>query len=159
MDMDQLYRPRARKEGLLVREVQDELLIYDLERDKAHCLNETAALVWRHCDGDHDTKSIAERMAAQLANPVDETLVWHALQQFNKDHLLQDKFVPPPEMAGINRRQMIRTLGLAAAVAVPVVISIVAPTSAQAVSCLSGGSACTGSAQCCSGMCSNNVCA
>ena len=28
----------------------NEVLVYDLERHRAHCLNQTAALIWKHCD-------------------------------------------------------------------------------------------------------------
>ena len=43
--------PRARQEKLLVHELTDEVLVYDLKRHKAHSLNKTAALVWQRCDG------------------------------------------------------------------------------------------------------------
>jgi len=39
--------PRARKDGLVIKELVNETLVYDLERDEAHCLNQTAALVWK----------------------------------------------------------------------------------------------------------------
>jgi hypothetical protein len=39
--------PRARRDELVVEELDDETLVYDLERHKARCLNHTAALVWR----------------------------------------------------------------------------------------------------------------
>ena len=38
--------PRARQDELVVEELQDETLVYDLKRHKARCLNRTAALVW-----------------------------------------------------------------------------------------------------------------
>ena len=41
-------KPRARTEGLVVTELPDELLVYDLERHRAYCLNPTAALVFKH---------------------------------------------------------------------------------------------------------------
>src|SRR6266571_4556339 len=44
MDISQGKPPLARKEGLVVKEVSGEVLLYDLDRDKAHCLNQTAAL-------------------------------------------------------------------------------------------------------------------
>jgi len=39
--------PLARKDQLIVKEVDDEVLVYDLKTDQAHCLNKTAALVWK----------------------------------------------------------------------------------------------------------------
>ena len=151
--------PNARKEGLVVRELADEVLVYDTKSDKAHCLNKTAALIWHHCDGRSSVSQIANSVSLQLNAPVDEQMVWFALDQLSKDHLLEEKVSMPALMSGMSRRQMVRTLGIATVVAVPLVTSIVAPTPAQAATCLPPGSACTSSAQCCNGLCSGGVCA
>jgi coenzyme PQQ synthesis protein D (PqqD) len=45
--------PLARSDGLIVQELDGELLVYDLERHRAHRLSETAAFVWRRCEGEH----------------------------------------------------------------------------------------------------------
>jgi hypothetical protein len=66
--------------------------------------------------------------------------------------------IAPRSLAGINRRQMVRTLGLAAVIAVPLVSSIVAPTAAQAATCFPTGHACASGPQCCSNLCNSNVC-
>lgn len=150
--------PRARKDNLIVKEMPDEVLVYDLLRDKAHCLNRTAAMVWNYCDGGTSAASIAGRLNRELNVTVDERFVWLALNQLSKNNLLEDKIVPPTLMAGIDRRQMIRALGVAAVVSVPIVTSILAPTAAQAASCLPTGADCTSSAQCCSGICNNGAC-
>ncbi len=34
---------------LVMKEMPDEVLLYDLKQHKAHCLNQAAALVWRYC--------------------------------------------------------------------------------------------------------------
>ena len=154
-----MQQPRARREGLVIKELPGEVLVYDLERDKAHCLNQTAAIVWKHCDGKTSVKGIADLLANELRTPVDEKLVWLALDQFGRHQLLEEKPALPSMMAGLNRRQMVRALGLAALVAVPLVTTIVAPTPAQAATCLPNGSACTSGAQCCSTICNAGVCA
>ena len=41
--------PRVRTERLLVQDVLDEIVVYDLDRNKAHSLNPTAAAVWTEC--------------------------------------------------------------------------------------------------------------
>jgi hypothetical protein len=146
--------PKARRDNLVVQELPDEVLIYDLERDKAHCLNQTAALVWKNCDGHADAATIAGRLGDELKAAVDERLVWLALDQLGRDHLLVEGVALPALMTGMTRRQMVQALGLAALVAVPVITSVVAPTSAQAASCLPPGAACTSSAQCCNAICS-----
>ena len=151
-------KPLARNKNLVVKEVAGEVLIYDLEKDKAHCLNQTAALIWKYADGRRDTASIASLLTEELNTTVNEKVVWYALSQLSKDNLLENKFTPQ-SMAGMNRREVIRALGIAAVVAVPVVTSIVAPTPAQAATCITTGGSCTGSAQCCSGLCNGGFCA
>ena len=151
--------PRARKDGLIVQNLPDETLVYDLERDRAHCLNQTAAFVWRHCDGRSSAKEIARALKDQIKQPVDEKLVWLAIDQLGRNHLLKERPPPPPNVAGMNRREVVRALGLTAAVAIPVVASIVAPMPAQSASCVGQGFACTSQPQCCPGLlCTGGCC-
>jgi len=151
-------KPIARKQGLVIQELPDEVLVYDLDRDRAHCLNPTAAFVWQRCDGKHTTAQIARTLGRQFDCAVDENIIWLALDQLGKNHLLDRQPAPPPALLGMNRRAMVRALGLAAMVAVPVVTSIVAPSPAQAASCGATGTGCTTGAQCCSTVCNVNVC-
>jgi hypothetical protein len=151
--------PRARCDGLVIQQLPEEVLIYDRERDKAHCLNQTAALVWKYCDGKTTVANMARKLARDLdSTAIDEKVVWYALDQLSKDHLLEESLVPPAMLAGMTRREMVRALGVAAIVAVPLVTSIVAPTPAQASTCFSTGAPCISSAQCCSGLCSSSAC-
>jgi hypothetical protein len=55
--------PKARWEDLVLQEMPDEVLVYDLKGHKAHMLNQTAAFVWNHCDG----QTTASEMAALMA--------------------------------------------------------------------------------------------
>ena len=153
--------PRARRNKLVIQDLPDEVLVYDQERDKAHCLNQTAAQVWKQCDGHTDVATIAARMAEDLHAPVDERMVWFALDQLGRDNLLEAPVVAPAFMAGMTRRQMVRAMGFAAAIAVPVITSIVAPSTAHAVSCVANGQPCPGGpTTCCSNVCSSpaNIC-
>ena len=136
------HLPRQRKHRLVIDELADEVLVYDLDRHRAHCLNQTAALVWRECDGKSTAAEIAQRLERKLAAPWNEDLVWLALRQLHQIHLLEKSIKLPPRVLGMTRRQMMRNLGLAAAVAVPLVTSIVAPTAAEASTCLPAGSNC-----------------
>jgi hypothetical protein len=137
----------------VIQELPDELLVYDLERDRAHCLNETAAFVWRRCDGRNSTAQIALTLGIQFNFEVDEKIVWLALDQLGRNHLLERQPAVPQAMNGLDRRAMVRALGLTAMVAIPLVTSILAPTAQAATSCLGAGAPCQISAQCCSGVC------
>jgi hypothetical protein len=152
-------RPKARAEGLVVRELAEEVLVYDLDTHKAVCLNGSAAAVWRLCDGRRTAADIRRAIEKQTGGPIPEEFVWFALEQLGKDKLLDARVARPAELAGINRREMMRRVGLGAAIALPVIASIVAPTAADAASCLPQGAACQESAQCCGGLnCIGNAC-
>ena len=158
-EKDRQRKPLARKDGLVIQELPDEVLVYDLDSDRAHCLNQTAAFVWQRCDGRNTTAQITRKLGQQFDCPVDEKIVWLALDQLGRNHLLERQPIPPPALMGMNRRAMVRSLGLAAALAIPVVTSILAPMPAQAATCLPSGSPCSDPTQCCpvgSGVCSGS---
>ena len=121
-------KPQSRRSGLLIRELPDELLVYDQEQHRAHCLNQTAALVFRHADG--------TRTAADLARlpGADDQVVRLALEQLAAAGLLESGALAAesPSSAGMTRRDVARRVGLAAAILLPAVASIVAPTPAEA---------------------------
>src|SRR6476620_2745404 len=146
--------PQARRSGLIVKEAEGEVLIYDLERNKAHCLNETAAKVWNHCDGVTTVAEASSALSRELGASCDQKLVLYAVQQFAKDNLLEeDREMPAFMIGGLNRRQMVRALGLGAVIAVPLVTTILAPPPAQAATQFTPGTPCISAAQCTSGIC------
>ena len=140
--------PQARTTGVVVEQLADEVLVYDLERDRAHCLNLAAARVWEKCDG---RRSVTE-IAAEVGN---EEVVWLAVEQLSRARLLEEKIKRPT--TALSRRDVIKKIAVAAAIGVPVVTSIVAPTASHAANCRPAGQPCTTAAQCCSGLC-NGTC-
>jgi hypothetical protein len=141
-------RPLARASRLVVKEVADEVLVYDLERSRAHSLNPVAAAVWRRCDG---TRTLADLAVAVRAagTPITDETVQYALQELGRARLL----AAPVATRAMTRREVMRRLGTAAAVALPLVTSVIAPTAAEAQSCLGEGAECSDSSQCCSNNC------
>lgn len=125
-------KPRAEVENIVVQNMPDETLVYHKEHNTAHCLNKTAAAIWKHCDGTLTIAEIADRAARDLNATVNDEMVWSAIEQFERENLMQGKLARPAGTGGINRRELMRRVGLAAVVAVPLVTSIVAPTAAQA---------------------------
>jgi hypothetical protein len=75
------HLPMMRRQGLIIDEILDEVLVYDLDRDKAHCLNKTAALIWRQCDGKTRPQEMARRLQIELDASCNEDLIWVALRQ------------------------------------------------------------------------------
>lgn len=125
--------PVARHERLLVQNLPDEVLVYDLNRNKAHCLNQTAALIWRRCDGQTSVTELTRLLKDRMQEPVDEEIVWFALDQLGKRNLLVERIARSTGAPRLTRRQLIQRVGLA--ISVPLVISIIAPTASASVSC------------------------
>ena len=134
--------PMARQSGLVIQEMPDEVLVYDLDANKAHCLNQSAAFVWKSCDGSNSVMDIVQQFESDGRGTVTEDFVWLAIDQLNENGLLENKVAP--KFQGQSRRQVLKTIGLASIVALPVIASLVAPKSAYGVaSCV-----CTAAAQC-----------
>jgi hypothetical protein len=140
--MNNPNNPLARQKGLVVQEMPDEVLVYDLDSNKAHCLNQSAALVWKSCDGNNSVADIMREFETNGGGKVSEDLVWLAIDQLNEKGLLEGEIAP--RFQGQSRRQVIKTIGLASMVALPVIASLVAPQNALgSISC-----ACTDVATC-----------
>ncbi len=184
-------RPLARTDGLVIRELGDEIVVYDRERQRAHCLNHAAASVFRLCDGERSPAEIAAMLDEGDGPAARATAVSLALEQLASQRLLvsdcadsrggadEGAVVPAAgistEVAVASRRELLRL----AALAVPAIASIVAPTPAQAASgciplgactpsdarkrCDPDGSGCTGPiVSCCNsitpGLCNDTSC-
>lgn len=121
----------AARKDLVVRELPDEIIVYDRTTYEAHCLNDTAATVWRLCDGTHSMKEIAHTLRQNTAGLIDEDVVWAAVQQFEKSGLLQNKV---PARSTVSRRDLLKRIGIGAVMALPVVTSLAVPPRAAAAS-------------------------
>lgn len=125
---------KSRDQNLVVQELGSETLIYDRTINKAYCLNETAAFVWKSLDGKTEVQEIAADLGRKTKTPVSEEIVWLAIDELKKDNLLANADDLPNYFEGMNRREVVRRIGLASMIALPVIASLVAPTAAMAQS-------------------------
>lgn len=153
--MEKKFKPIARQEKLVVQTLEDETLIYDLKTNKALCLNQTSGLVWQHCDGKNEVSEIGRILSGQLKSEVSDEMIRLALEQLKKENLLENQGDFSSGFGHLSRREAIRRVGLASVVALPVIASVVVPTTARgaAASCIPNNASCTTSAQCCSNCC------
>ncbi len=122
-------KPRSLKvDRLVVEELGSELMIYDQARNQAFCLNQTAAFVWKHCDGNTTVSAIAAEMAKSLGANAGEEVVEFALERLSADGLLEPAAFLPFVPAGINRRELMQKIGVRAAVALPLVTALMVAT-------------------------------
>ena len=136
--------PQSRKADIVVLELDAELLIYDKKVDKAFSLNNTSAQIWELCDGKHSVSEISRLLGEKLNADVDDGLVWLALEQMRQENLIENEVALPDSLVGLSRRQAIRKVGLAAAITLPFISSLVAPTAMHAQSTPQGPAPITG---------------
>ncbi|MBS1807100.1 MAG: PqqD family protein [Acidobacteria bacterium] len=129
-------RPRARTNDLVIRELPDEELVYDLKTHNACCLNKSAAMVWKHCDGQLTISEIQQLLSRELHPEIDEDWVCQALRQLSQKNLLE----APVLIEKFSRRQAMRKLGRAAVLA-PLITAIIVPTAQAGNTCV--GQACS----------------
>jgi pyrroloquinoline quinone biosynthesis protein D len=74
------FRPKRRPE-IRIETVDDELVLYDATSGRAAYLNDTAAVVWKLCDGERSVEEIGVLLAREIdgkgrpvAGDVEETI-------------------------------------------------------------------------------------
>lgn len=123
--------PRSIQHSISVQQVGTETLVYDECSHRAFCLNESASVIWRVANGERGITEICAEASRELHSPVSEELVVFALRELHEVGLIE----PSPTVGdglSISRRVMLQRLGLGAAMLLPAIAIIVAPTAAQA---------------------------
>jgi Coenzyme PQQ synthesis protein D (PqqD) len=130
-------RPLARTEGVIVSELDDELVLYDSASGVACRLNSSAALVWHNCDGTRTIADLAELLSSELGELADEDVVLVALDTLAEHDLIASGYERRDAIEmRLSRRRFIRRVGVVGGVviALPVVSSLVVPAAAAAAS-------------------------
>lgn len=139
-------KPISRKSNLVTQEHEKEILIYDLLIDKAFSLNETSSLIWNLCNGTNSVAEITDNLSKKFNHSINEDFVWLALERFKNDNLLANGEEILIDFGGLSRRDVIRKIGFASLITLPMISALIAPTAVQASSTCStaapGGSQC-----------------
>lgn len=132
--------PLARTNEIVTKEIDGELLIYDSTRDEAHCLNPSAAKIWKLCDGRTTVPEMAVSLSRTSKVRIDESVIHSGLKQLSVRGLLADASYVPSGAVNTSRRSLARRLGIGVFL-LPLITSLSAPTALAAVSC---GGPCSG---------------
>ena len=134
------FVPRPRRQGVVSKSLDGEMLVYVEETHQASCLNDPAQRIWNLCDGKRSVDVIATESHLSAA------VVLRAIQQLFEAGLLEERPATPPASVNLSRRRMLVGAGLA----VPVILMVIAPRAASAASCIpQGGSCLTNPGGCC----------
>lgn len=118
--------PVAYQADLIVREVDNELLIYNLKTNKTFLLNQTCKNIYQFCDGKTSFEELKQKYNYS------EDLVFLALDELKRNNLIKDSY--RSAFAGISRREAVKKVGLATMAVLPVITAIVAPMAISAAS-------------------------
>lgn len=124
--------PLCRKDNIVIQELEEEILVYDLSVNKALCLNQTSASVWDECDGTKSVAEIARILSNKHKTPVSEEIVWIAVDKLKSENLLANSEIINVNFNGLSRRQALKKAGLTSLLVLPVILSLVVPAAAQA---------------------------
>ena len=88
--------PKHREENLIVKQIGDEVIVYDMSSDRVHSLNGMAGAVFELCDGTIGVSELAERLGEQRAmTPAEASaIVTTALEQLSDRGLLEEPVEP-----------------------------------------------------------------
>ena len=128
-------RPIARDSDLVVQEIDDEIIVYDLKTNHALYLNETSAIIWNLCNGHRTVSEIRKKLEKEFNTMVSKDFVLFAIYQLRKDRLLTGDSEIDAHLKKFSGRTAIRKIKLGAKLALPAISKVLAPT-AEAASCL-----------------------
>ncbi len=120
--------PLARTEEILVQDIAEETLAYDLKTNQVYCLNQAAGVVYRACVANASFEEL------KLEHKFTDEIIFLALDQLKRANLLAVDSNYSSPLIGMSRREVIKRFGLVSIAALPLITSIIAPSSAAAQS-------------------------
>lgn len=120
--------PKARTENIVEQNLKQETLIYDLITNQAFNLNETLSIIYKACDGATTFTELKRKYKFS------DDFIYLALDELKQNELLAKGVGYVSPFANTSRREVIKKVGLATMLMLPLVSGLVAPTAAQAAS-------------------------
>ena len=146
----ELKRSRFNRRPLIAKQIGTEWVLYDERTSTAHCLNGVAAEIWAACGQETSGSDIKLALRSERPDVRDEDIL-ASLNEMLTLGILEES--TSSEEVSVSRRELVRKLGLTAAMALPIAItSVLVPPAAAAASCGHLGSTCSGTKPCCPGI-------
>ncbi|MFV0389277.1 MAG: PqqD family protein [Pyrinomonadaceae bacterium] len=136
--MKRSLKPKSRENEIVTQKTNDDLLLFDLESNNAYCLNSSNALIYSLCDGTRTIEQITEAFNRSSKSQVSADFIHLGIKGLSENRLIEDDSIDD-EIASPSRRDLIKKIGIASAVALPIIYSVSAPTAANAQSCVAPG--------------------
>ena len=121
--------PQARNENIVMQEIDQEVLIYDLVTHHAVMLNETLKIIFNACDG----KTTIDEL--KVRHNFTDDVIFLAIDELKKAKMLKNSEQVPLNFKGMmSRREVIKRIGVNSMLALPIIVGITAPVAAQSLS-------------------------
>ena len=134
--------------------VGDELILYDRRTDELHCLSPAVAAIFEACDGTRSPGELSRLLPGDNGEPERGAIAAAALAELQDKKLVSSAQDQVGGTRALSRRELLEALGIA----VPFILTVLAPAPAQAASCFGSGHPCqVGHKECC-GTCVNGRC-
>ena len=149
--------PRVRP-GLLRHRLDGQVLIYDAREDRVHLLDPTTGHVFELLEqGGRTREGIVAELGTLTETMESDSLLQLSLDELRKADLLEDAATQMPALSEINRRDLLRKVGLAGAAAllVPAIATLTATPAYAQVSCAAQDHPCfldASGTPCCAGL-------
>ncbi|HYN80872.1 MAG TPA: twin-arginine translocation signal domain-containing protein [Gemmatimonadaceae bacterium] len=130
--------PRVRP-GLLRHQLDRQVLIYDARDDRVHLLDTTTGHVFELLEeGGRGREGIVAELATRMNAGESDSLLQLSLDELRKADLLDDVSAPVAPLTEINRRDLLRKVGMAGAAAllIPAIATLTATSAYAQASCL-----------------------
>src|SRR5262245_1283049 len=114
----------SERKNLIVRRLKDELILYDRKTNRAYCLNRVAGEVWGLCDGKTTLSEIVEHFQKIGEPEIDRNVIYLSLRKLERAGLLKNDWPDVERITLSSRRALIKKLGIAATLSLPIVTSI-----------------------------------
>lgn len=155
--------PERRGEDLIVRKVDDELLIYDRKAHQGFCFNQTMCAIWAQLDGKSTISEVLARLKNMGIEEIDESAVLRACDSLQACDLLVCPNEKDRSLELARRSLLKRAIGLNVVAIAPSFTTFTIPSAYAQASCVPKFGACNSDSECCpncictgAGFCSGN---
>jgi hypothetical protein len=119
--------PKTKTKNNIEQDLQEELLVYNLNTHQAFALNHTLRLVYQACDGETSFDELKQKH-----KKFTDDLIFLSLDKLEANDLLEN--YQSEHFGDLSRREIVKRVGLASMIALPMISTLIAPFPAQAAS-------------------------
>lgn len=119
---------KARRGNLLSRKMGEETVVYDMDNNKALCLNKVSSIVWEASCDLNDMDELLNVLHRNGIEDADEQLVVLDIEQLNESNPLENSIDNETfQVSILPRRDVLRQLKMYSVAALPLITSLSIP--------------------------------